>query len=155
MLFDKSGALGWMGNWHAASFDVRGRAYHHVEGWMQAAKHAGNPEFAREIRATASASQARAMGIEKRLWADLDAGKRALTPGELGRWRATKLDILHEGLRAKFTQHRILGRRLLATGDAPLVYDDPDDAFYGCGVDGRGHNHLGRALMRVRSELRK
>jgi ribA/ribD-fused uncharacterized protein len=154
VLFSRTGPLGWLANWHRAPFDARGRSYHHVEGWMQASKHAGNPEFARAIRAAASASQARDMGAARQLWADLDVGKRPLTPAELDRWQASKLGILHEGVLAKFAQNPPLGRKLAATGDAPLVYDC-DNAFYGCGRDGLGHNHLGRALMRVRAEVRR
>lgn len=34
-----------------------------------------------------------------------------------------------------------------------LVEDSPSDPFWGDGPDGRGANHLGRILERVRSEL--
>jgi hypothetical protein len=47
---------------------------------------------------------------------------------------------------------------LLATGDRPLAEDSPSDFEWGA-RDGQGgytgHNYLGRALMRVRDELRQ
>lgn len=143
------------GMWHRSPFEVRGRTYYHIEGWMQSIKHSPNPEFSQAIRATASASQARDMGAERTLWADLDSGKRPLTPREVHRWNDIKLEVLHEGLLAKFVQNPNLKRKLLDTGNEDLVYADPtSSAFYGQGDDGKGANHLGRMLMRVRHELR-
>jgi hypothetical protein len=57
-------------------------------------------------------------------------------------------------LRLKFTQHTDLKALLLGTGDAELVEDSPKDFFWGIGADGSGRNELGKALERVRDELR-
>jgi ribA/ribD-fused uncharacterized protein len=140
----------WLGPWHAAPMDVQGRAYHHVEGWMQSQKHACNPQFAAHIRRAESASQARDMGAARELWADLDLGKRALTPHELADWDARKFDVLVTGLRAKFEQHPRLARRLAQTAGRDLVFDDPHP-LWGRGADGTGANRLGVALMAVRA----
>lgn len=142
----------WLANAHESPFVVDGKRYYHVEGWMQAKKHEGNPEFSEEIRRTPSASQARVMGAERVLWADLDLGKRGLRPEEIDRWDRIKLATLRQGLWAKFEQNRDLAKRLADTGVATLVYDDPDP-FYGCGPQGDGENHLGRLLMEVRLRL--
>lgn len=77
-------------------------------------------------------------------------------------------------LKLKFTQHQDLKQMLLNTGDAELVEvcqyhhpstcrvhhffkkkkDSPRDWFWGIGADGTGNNELGKALMRLRGELR-
>ncbi|KAG6810404.1 hypothetical protein H0H92_011992, partial [Tricholoma furcatifolium] len=53
----------------------------------------------------------------------------------------------------KFSQHGELKDLLLETGEAPLVYDDPSDSFWGIGqqADGQpGQNELGVILERIR-----
>jgi len=57
-------------------------------------------------------------------------------------------------LRLKFTQHLHLKAMLLGTGDAELVEDSPRDYFWGNGADKTGRNELGKALERLREELR-
>ena len=67
-----------------------------------------------------------------------------------------------------------LRTELLSTGDAILVevshfipfprlsvsdilapfQASEQDAFWGCGLDGKGRNELGKALMKLRDELR-
>jgi predicted NAD-dependent protein-ADP-ribosyltransferase YbiA (DUF1768 family) len=47
-----------------------------------------------------------------------------------------------------------LGVSLLATGNRPLIEgNDWGDTFWGQ-VDGRGENHLGELLLKIREELR-
>ena len=58
-------------------------------------------------------------------------------------------------LRAKFTQHENLKKILLDTGDRELIEDSPTDYQWGCGQDGTGQNLLGKALVEIRTELRK
>ncbi|MEU9607685.1 NADAR family protein [Streptomyces sp. NPDC048057] len=55
-------------------------------------------------------------------------------------------------LRAKYAQHPELAAVLRGTGDATLVYDDGDSAFWGDN-GGRGRNWMGRLLELVRAEL--
>ncbi|MGN1018937.1 MAG: NADAR family protein [Aristaeellaceae bacterium] len=70
-------------------------------------------------------------------------------------WEAVKVGIMEELVRAKFTQHDDLKQKLLATGDA--VLEEGNTWHDTCwGVDartGRGRNHLGRILMKIRQEL--
>ena len=54
----------------------------------------------------------------------------------------------------KFTQHSNLKEALLETGDANLVNDSPNDAFWGATSDRRGRNELGKALISVRETIR-
>lgn len=69
-------------------------------------------------------------------------------------WDQIKVEVMHDCLVAKFTQHHDLRAQLLATGDEELIEDSPIDNFWGCGKDGTGQNMLGKTLMRVREELR-
>ncbi|KAG2743440.1 DUF1768-domain-containing protein, partial [Suillus brevipes Sb2] len=54
----------------------------------------------------------------------------------------------------KFSQNRHLKEELLSTGDAELVEDSDKDSFWGIGVDRKGQNQLGKALVRLRTKLR-
>ena len=61
---------------------------------------------------------------------------------------------MRELLRQKFA-HPDLRRLLLATGDAELVEGNTwGDTFWGT-VDGKGENHLGKILTRIRTELQR
>ncbi|KAJ7045047.1 DUF1768-domain-containing protein [Mycena alexandri] len=61
-----------------------------------------------------------------------------------------KMDIV---LWHKFTQHEDLKQELLGTGDAELVEDSAEDAFWGIGKNNQGQNELGKALERLRTKL--
>jgi len=66
-------------------------------------------------------------------------------------WESKKVDVMLSGLRTKFTNPK-LRERLLATGDAVLHEDNPDDPYWGLG-DGSGKSMLGKLLMQVREEI--
>lgn len=67
-------------------------------------------------------------------------------------WPAARLAVMTALLRAKYTQHADLGRTLLDTGDARLMYIDFDSAYWVAGTK-RGSNWIGRLLEVVRSDL--
>lgn len=71
-------------------------------------------------------------------------------------WDDAKYEILLTLLRAKFGQHAPLSQELLDTGDKMLVNVDSDQwaGMSAAGGIATGHNHFGKALMRVRAELR-
>ena len=71
-------------------------------------------------------------------------------------WETVKAGIMEEIVRAKFTQHPELAERLLATGEMRLIEGNTwGDVFWGVDIrTGKGENHLGQALMKVREELR-
>ena len=68
-------------------------------------------------------------------------------------WDKKKLDVMLNGLRAKFA-NIYLKNMLLETGDAILHEDNPEDPFWGIG-DGSGESWLGKLLMQVREEIRR
>ena len=96
-----------------------------------------------------------------------EAVRKAKTPmiaARLGRdrkkklrrdWESIKDNVMREAVMAKFTQHDDLREVLLATGEAKLVENTTNDAYWGDGGDGSGKNMLGRILMEVRDKLRK
>lgn len=68
-------------------------------------------------------------------------------------WEDTKLDIMENCLRAKFAPGLDLAARLLSTGNARLIEGNHwGDRYWGV-CDGRGENHLGELLMRIREDL--
>lgn len=86
-------------------------------------------------------------------------------------WNEVKEDIVYQGNYYKFSQNPNLKKILLNTGDRELFEASPYDQIWGIGVDeatakatkrtqfGRtywkGESLLGKALMKVRTELRK
>ena len=71
-------------------------------------------------------------------------------------WDTRRLHVMLEVVRAKFADGP-LRDLLLSTGGQLLAEDSPYDPVWGCRTrDGHytGTNYLGRALMRVRDELR-
>ncbi len=69
-------------------------------------------------------------------------------------WDLQKWDVMYRAVWQKFSTHLDLQQVLLATIDAEIIEDSPVDYFWGCGIDQTGLNHLGRILMRVRTEIR-
>ena len=74
-----------------------------------------------------------------------------------GDWLNLARYVCETGLSDRFFQHPEDMRRLLDTGDAVLIFEDPDP-FWGSGAAGEGlaftgENMYGRALMEVRAEL--
>ncbi|KAI0277038.1 DUF1768-domain-containing protein, partial [Russula aff. rugulosa BPL654] len=70
-------------------------------------------------------------------------------------WFDVNVEVMDMILHAKFTQHKDLREKLLETGSRELIEDSPDDVFWGIGRDGQGRNELGKALMRLRGQLRR
>lgn len=65
-----------------------------------------------------------------------------------------KLKVMYQLVKHKFDVHPELKKKLLDTGDALLIEGNHwGDTFWGV-CKGRGTNHLGQILMRVRSEFR-
>ena len=70
-------------------------------------------------------------------------------------WTEIKLDLMRRADWAKFAQYEELRKRLLATGTAELIEDNPHDAFWGTGPDGTGMNWAGKVLMEIREKIRQ
>jgi ribA/ribD-fused uncharacterized protein len=74
-------------------------------------------------------------------------------PGIREDWEEVKLEVMYYVLTQKFTQHKELKELLLSTGDAEIVEHTHNDSFWGDGGDGKGQNHLGKLLMRLRDDF--
>ena len=68
-------------------------------------------------------------------------------------WGRKKRRVMLKALRAKF-KNPALKMQLLATGDAILFENNPEDFYWGIG-DGSGASWLGKLLMQVRDEIRE
>lgn len=118
-----------------------GQTWPTSEHYFQAAKF-DDWALKKKIRDTSSPGQA------------LKIGRDSANASRLRKdWDSYRLVAMKAAVSAKFTQHEALRQMLLDTEDAILIEDSPVDAFWGCGADGQGKNHLGRILMEVRSEL--
>lgn len=72
-------------------------------------------------------------------------------------WPERKLEVMEILVREKFTRSNDLRALLLATGDMQLEEGNRwRDTFWGISppASGRGENHLGKIIMRVRQEIR-
>lgn len=85
------------------------------------------------------------------------------TPGETKRagkklairsdWDQVKISVMEEIVRDKFTRNLTLRQKLIDTGDQILIEGNTwFDTFWGV-CNGKGQNHLGKILMKVRKEL--
>jgi ribA/ribD-fused uncharacterized protein len=68
-------------------------------------------------------------------------------------WESVKFDIMVAILTAKVEQHPAIADLLLSTGNSAIAEDSSTDYVWGIGKDGSGTNLLGKAWMKVRSNL--
>lgn len=68
-------------------------------------------------------------------------------------WDSVKVDVMYEALKCKFSMYPNLNTMLRSTAGSVLVEASPHDLFWGGGREGEGLNHLGRLLMKLRSEI--
>jgi ribA/ribD-fused uncharacterized protein len=128
----------FLSNFFFAPVHMDGASYPTVEHAFQAAKTFDAKERAR-VRGCSTPAQAKGVGRSVTLRKD---------------WESVKLGIMEALVREKFTKHDELRTKLLATGERRLIEGNTwGDAFWGV-CRGRGKNHLGRILMRVREGLK-
>lgn len=129
----------FLGNqWHMP-VELDGRKYASVEHAFQAARTL-DPKARQEIDASTYA---------------VDARKIAANFIERPGWVKMRMDVMRLLLTQKFAKGTKLAERLLATGDADLVWTNHlQDSYWGVS-NGVGENHLGRILMDIRSELER
>ena len=128
----------FLSNFFPANIEFEGDLYPSAEHAYQAAK-SKDRKYRERIRDCGAPGSAKALGQRVPLRED---------------WEGVKLDIMLGILRSKFEQ-LYFRDLLLATCDAELKEGNNwGDRFWGV-VDGKGQNHLGRLLMKVRDELRQ
>jgi len=119
----------FLSNFYPSSIQLEDGVYSNVEAAFQSRK-TDIPEEREEIRKLTNPVMAKRRGR-----------KVTLRPN----WDKVKLGIMYDFVLQKFTEHEDLKLKLLATGNEELVEM----------LRGRvtWNNHLGRILMKVRSEL--
>ena len=129
-------------NFYPASICLDGKTWPTSEHYFQAQKFTGTP-YVEQIRLLARPRQAFDLSRNPSVsrWRRID-------------WEDIKLHVMYKALLAKFTQHDELRKLLLLTRERELVEHTPYDSFWGDGGDGSGLNHLGKMLMKIRSQLR-
>lgn len=152
--YDPHKENGYLSNWFISPFSYAGRDYFSCEQYLmeQKALTFGDDEIAEKIMKSKNLTEI------KRL------GKQVARYNE-NLWKTIRPQVMRRGLRAKFQQNPELLLKLLGTGNAILAECAPRDAIWGIGLgiddprsedtkEWRGRNLLGRALMRVREDLR-
>jgi len=125
----------FLSNFYPAPVKLDGVTYPSVEHAYQAAKTLDHD--LRKPFLTGTAGQAKRRGRKLKLRRD---------------WEKVKINVMHNLVKQKF-QDEHLGTMLLDTEDYYLEEgNNHGDMFWGT-VDGIGENHLGKVLMKVRSEL--
>lgn len=132
--------FGYMSNFYVSPIKLKGRIWKTTEHYFQAQKFAGT-KWESHVRKTNSPGDAAREGRRRDLPLRRD-------------WESVKDNIMREAVLAKFTQHKDLRDKLLATGHEHLVEHTHKDTYWADGGNGSGKNMLGRILMEVREKLR-
>lgn len=129
--------LSFLSNFYPCIIEYEGIAYPSVEHAYQAAK-TTDIEIRRKIASMDNVVAA------KRIGKDLPLRDN---------WENLRIPIMEELLRLKFS-YNWLRKKLVDTGDTPLVETNWwGDRFWGV-CRGTGSNHLGRLLMKIREEYK-
>lgn len=130
------GQYRWLSNFWPAEVEFEGITFPTVEHAYQAAKTQDERER-RAIAALPTPGQAKRMGKKVRLRSD---------------WEDVKVEVMTQLVRAKFEDPDLM-YKLAQTKDAYLIEGNTwGDTFWGV-CRGKGKNHLGQILMKVRSEI--
>jgi len=138
--YSTSDEYGCFSNFAAYPIRVNGKTWPTSEHYFQAQKFE-DPAAQEKIRTAKSPMIAARLGRDRKQKLRRD-------------WESTKVSIMTDAVRAKFTQHADIRAILLATGTAKIVEHTENDAYWGDGGDGSGKNMLGQILMRIREEMR-
>ncbi|MBN1802376.1 MAG: NADAR family protein [Candidatus Lokiarchaeota archaeon] len=133
------GKFRFLSNFYSSPFSIRGIEYKTVEHWFQSQKSTKSEEQTHVINAS-TPGEAKKRGRQVNLRTD---------------WNETRLSIMEEGLRAKFNQNPNIRELLIKTGDQELQEGNRwGDTFWGINLrTGKGQNHLGKLLEKIRKEL--
>ena len=127
-----------LGNYSPCLIFMDGHAYNSLEHAYQAAK-TTDETLRKAIRDQATPAQAKKLARSLPIRPD---------------WDEVKLDVMYTLLVEKFAQEPERST-LLSTGDEDIAEVNWwNDRFWGQDYEGKGENHLGKLLMRVRQEIR-
>ncbi|GAB1257816.1 NADAR family protein [Aurantivibrio plasticivorans] len=123
------------------SFELDGHRWPTVEHYYQAMKF-DSAGLQSKIASAATAQAARKIG-------------RGFFRRPRKDWSKVREVVMTRAVYIRARTHEDIAERLLATDDQPIVETSVYDYHWGCGRDGRGHNHYGKVLMNVRDKLRE
>ena len=128
-----------MSNFYLVPITYEGMKFASVEHAYQSAKTLDPTERIRFTSPLLTAGQAKRLGRKVTIRSD---------------WENEKLNVMETLLRIKFT-NPLLASALLRTIPHDLIEgNDWGDRFWGV-CKGKGENHLGKLLMKIRAELRE
>jgi ribA/ribD-fused uncharacterized protein len=132
-----SGEYAFLSNFYpSVVVGLDGETYSSVEHAYQAAK-------TLDVRAQRTIREAPTAGVAKKL------GRKVILRED---WERLKLPTMGFLVRQKFREPKLM-ELLVKTGDAELIEGNWwRDTFWGM-YNGKGENHLGKILMRVRDEV--
>lgn len=131
------GKYAFLSNFFFSPIDYEGIQFWNVESAFQAQKCESKLEKLKFTKKTPT--EAKALGRKVKLRSD---------------WEEVKLGIMETLVREKFSHSKDLKEMLLETGDAILEEGNEwNDTFWGV-CNGKGENHLGKILMKIREELK-
>jgi ribA/ribD-fused uncharacterized protein len=134
-----SGEYRWLSNFWFCPVTLDGIVYPSTEHAYQAAKF-DDPKMRDNICKAATFKQAKHLGYAAGLRLD---------------WELVKLKVMEDLLRQKFKPGSDLAVKLISTQGRKLIEGNTwGDTFWGI-CKGKGHNHLGKLLMKIREELIK
>ena len=140
--FDGEEEYEYLSNFYPAKFTLIDIEFSNVEQYFQYMKAMffNDIETANKILQTSSPSIAKSLGREVENFDEYE-------------WERKNIQIMYDGVLAKFLQNKDLAYNLLQTGSSLLVEGNQwQDDYWGV-VNGEGQNNLGIILMRVRSIL--
>ena len=143
-----------LSNFYPQGFEEDGLYWPTVEHYFQyqKAKTFGDEDMATKILKSASAKTAKTYGKKVKDFKEEE-------------WNAKKDEIMRTAVRAKFTQHPDLRKKLLETENRPIGEADPRDKYWGIGTGADtskakkpdqwpGKNRLGVILQELRESLK-
>ena len=127
-------------SYYKANIELDGKKWPTVEHYFQAMKFPTNPDIQEEIRSAKTPAQAKTLGRKGSPIRD--------------DWETYRMEVMERAVREKFSdRHPELKAKLLSTNDVLLRDGSPMDNFWGIGRKKLGMNHLGKILMKIRTEL--
>lgn len=137
--YAKDEAYGEFSNFADFGVEINGLFYPTVEHYYQAQKFE-DTAYQEKIRLAPTPKDAAELGKTRELPLKAD-------------WDTIKSDVMWQAVKVKFNTHAELAQMLQDTNDALLIENSPYDEYWGIGSAGKGHNHLGTLLMRMRNQL--
>lgn len=126
----------YLSNFYSSPVTYNGITFQNAEAAYHSQK---DPARANEFK-NLNPSEAKQLGRRVRLRKD---------------WESIKLDIMYKIVTEKFRQNPKLAKKLLDTSNKTLIEGNTwNDTYWGV-CNGKGNNHLGKILMRVRKKLKQ